>query len=103
MSGAREQRFPIAWQQTLAELAQRVELSPWQLSRRFRERMGLGLPVYLQQLRVEEACRRLARTDDPITTIAITVGFDDPAYFSRVFKDITGRTPRAYRRGLTDD
>ncbi|MFW5845063.1 MAG: helix-turn-helix domain-containing protein [Planctomycetota bacterium] len=87
-----------AW--TLDRLSQQVELSTWQLSRRFRRRMGLGLSIYLQHLRIEQACRRMALSDAPITAIALDVGFDDPAYFSRVFRRIAGCSPREYRQRL---
>lgn len=42
--------------------------------------------------------RRLERTDAPIDEISWNVGYEDPAFFRRLFKRITGVTPKAYRR-----
>jgi len=43
-------------------------------------------------------------TDESITDVAISVGFDDPGYFSKVFRNETGATPREYRsRGMQTD
>jgi transcriptional regulator GlxA family with amidase domain len=59
----------------------------------------------VQHLRVEEAKRRLERTDQPIDKISWAVGYEDPAFFRRLFKRITRITPGAYRRRfqLLDD
>jgi len=53
---------------------------------------------FLQQLRLREACRRLAETRQPIREIAHSVGFDDELYFSRRFRKEMGMPPRDYRR-----
>jgi transcriptional regulator GlxA family with amidase domain len=54
--------------------------------------------VTLQLLRVEEAKRRLESTNIPIETIAWQVGYEDAAFFRRLFKRLTGVTPGHYRR-----
>jgi AraC family transcriptional activator of pobA len=46
---------------------------------------------------VREARRNLAYTNMSVTTIAYTLGFADPAYFSRVFTRSLGLSPRAFR------
>jgi transcriptional regulator GlxA family with amidase domain len=52
----------------------------------------------VQRLRVEEAKRRLERTDAPLDEISWQVGYEDPAFFRRLFKRLTGVTAGAYRR-----
>jgi AraC-like DNA-binding protein len=52
----------------------------------------------VQHVRIEEAKRRLERTDEPIEEISWSVGYEDPAYFRRLFKRIIRITPGAYRR-----
>jgi transcriptional regulator GlxA family with amidase domain len=52
----------------------------------------------VQRLRVEEAKRRLERTIAPIDEIGWNVGYEDPAFFRRLFKPMTGITAGAYRR-----
>jgi AraC-like DNA-binding protein len=54
--------------------------------------------AYIQQLRVQEAKRRLERTEEAIDEISWKVGYEDPAFFRRLFKRLTGITPGAYRR-----
>jgi transcriptional regulator GlxA family with amidase domain len=49
-------------------------------------------------LRVEEAKRRLERTDTPVDEISWTVGYEDAAFFRRLFKRVTEFTPGEYRR-----
>lgn len=54
--------------------------------------------AYVQRLRVEDAKRRLERTDDPIDEIAWKVGYEDPAIFRRLFKRMTDITPGTHQR-----
>jgi AraC-like DNA-binding protein len=52
----------------------------------------------VQRHRIEDAKRRLERTDEPVDEISWRVGYEDPAFFRRLFKRVTGMTPGAYRR-----
>ena len=66
--------------------------------RRFKSATGHAPIDYVQRLRVEEAKRRLERTRAPVDEIGWNVGYEDPAFFRRLFKRITGVTAGAYRR-----
>jgi transcriptional regulator GlxA family with amidase domain len=66
--------------------------------RRFTKATGYSPIAYVQHLRVEEAKRRLERTDAPIEKISWDVGYEDAASFRRLFKRVTQITPGAYRR-----
>ena len=66
--------------------------------RRFKSATGYAPIEYVQRLRVEEAKRRLERTDAAVDEISWNVGYEDPAFFRRLFKRITGVTAGAYRR-----
>jgi transcriptional regulator GlxA family with amidase domain len=66
--------------------------------RRFRKATGHSPITYVQNLRVEDAKRRLERTDHPIDEISFAVGYEDPTFFRRLFKRITSLTPGDYRR-----
>ena len=66
--------------------------------RRFTEATGFAPIDYVQRLRIEDAKRRLERTDAPADEISWQVGYEDAAFFRRLFKRTTGMTPGAYRR-----
>lgn len=66
--------------------------------RTFKNEFGLTPRKYINKLRVERAIHMLKDTAMSVTTISKTVGFSDPYYFSRLFKQVTGRTPSEYRK-----
>jgi transcriptional regulator GlxA family with amidase domain len=68
------------------------------LKRRFTTAMGSTLIAYAQNLRMEEAKRLLEVEDRAADEIAALVGYENPAFFRRLFKRSTGLTPGAYRR-----
>lgn len=80
------------------EMVRRSGLAERSFKRRFTKATGYTPIEYVQHLRVEEAKRRLERTDTPIDEISWKVGYEDPAFFRRLFKRITRLTPGAYRR-----
>lgn len=87
----------------LDELAAKVHLSPPHLSRAFSQRMGMGVVAFCHCLRIEEACRLLRLTDEPIGAIASRCGYAEIAYFNRRFKQQIGQSPTAYRRMIAAD
>jgi transcriptional regulator GlxA family with amidase domain len=80
------------------EMIKRSKLAERTFKRRFSSATGLTPIVYVQRLRIEDAKRRLERTDAPVDEIGWRVGYEDPAFFRRLFKRITGMAPGAYRR-----
>jgi transcriptional regulator GlxA family with amidase domain len=80
------------------EMVRRSGIAERTFKRRFTEATGLAPLHYVQQLRVAEAKRRLERTRDPVDEIAWRVGYEDPAFFRRLFQRITGVSPAGYRR-----
>lgn len=87
-----------AEQQVLETLCRFAGLSERGFTRRFKAATGYSPICYVQQLRVEEAKRRLECTADPVEEIAWDVGYENIAFFRRVFKRLTGVTPGIYRR-----
>jgi transcriptional regulator GlxA family with amidase domain len=80
------------------EMVKRSGLADRSFKRRFTKATGTSPIAYVQHLRIEEAKRRLERTDTAIDEISWEVGYEDPAFFRRLFKRITRITPGAYRR-----
>jgi len=83
---------------TVEELVRRSGLPERTLKRRFTRATGLAPIAYVQHLRVEEAKRRLERTGMPVDEVGWTVGYEDAAFFRRLFKRVTDLTPGEYRR-----
>jgi transcriptional regulator GlxA family with amidase domain len=68
------------------------------LKRRFKTATGTTLMAHVQNLRIEDAKRLLETDDISADEISAVVGYDNPAFFRRLFKRSTGLTPGAYRR-----
>lgn len=82
----------------VTEMAARSGLPERTFKRRFRRATGYAPMTYVQHLRIREAQRRLERTGEAVEAIGWKVGYEDPSYFRRLFKRLTGVTPAAYRR-----
>jgi transcriptional regulator GlxA family with amidase domain len=80
------------------EAVRRSGLSERGFARRFRAATGHAVLDYVQRLRIEQAKRRLERTDESVEDISWRVGYEDPAAFRRLFRRLAGVTPGAYRR-----
>lgn len=82
---------------TLEKVAEHVHLHPSYFSTVFKQSTGSSFKEYLNMVRIEESKRLLTNTDFSIIDIAVSVGFEDQSYFSKVFKKYTGITPKHYR------
>lgn len=81
--------------QQMAELS---GLNERTFKRRFRKATGMTPIDYVLTLRLEEAKQMLEASDEPVEAIAESVGYQDPAFFSRKFNALVGLTPMQYRR-----
>lgn len=82
---------------TLEEVAEKINLTPTYLSKKFKKITGVTFKEYVNYIRIRQACQMLLTTDDSITTIAINCGFNSSNYFKDCFRRINGVSPRAYR------
>lgn len=82
----------------LADLAQFCGLSSTHVHRLFRRLLRMSPSEYLLALRLQEGRRLLATTDEPLSVIAVDIGFFDQSHFSRRFRRMTGLTPTQFRR-----
>jgi transcriptional regulator GlxA family with amidase domain len=80
------------------EMIKRSKLAERTFKRRFASATGLTPIAYVQRLRIENAKRRLERTDASVDEISWRVGYEDAAFFRRLFKRTTGLAPAAYRK-----
>ena len=80
------------------EMIKRSKLAERTFKRRFVTATGLTPIAYVQRLRIEDAKRRLERTDSSVDEISWRVGYEDSAFFRRLFKRTTGLAPGAYRK-----
>jgi AraC-like DNA-binding protein/mannose-6-phosphate isomerase-like protein (cupin superfamily) len=83
---------------TLRRLAADVGLAATYLAALFTAEVGMSPHRYLTERRIEQAARLLAASDLPVTAIGIDTGFSSGQHFARVFRQVTGCTPREYRR-----
>lgn len=83
---------------TLEDAARHVYLSPTYLSRVFKQEAGVSFTHFLNNVRVEKSKKLLAMTDMRLAEIALSCGFEDQSYYTKVFKAFTGMTPQTYRR-----
>jgi transcriptional regulator GlxA family with amidase domain len=82
----------------LEEMIERSGRARRTLERRFKKATDLTPLKYVQNLRISEARRKLERTNLPVEKIGFEVGYENTAFFRRLFKRITRLTPSAYRR-----
>ena len=83
---------------SLISTAEELGVSSSYLSSRFTAETGENFMLYLKKYRIKKACELLESTDKKMYEIAFLVGYDNPQYFSNVFKSVMGITPKAYLR-----
>ncbi len=82
----------------VAGMLQASGLTERTFARRFHLATGLSPIEYVHTLRLEEAKQQLESGDAPVEAVAQSVGYEDAAYFSRLFKRKVGLSPAQYRR-----
>ncbi|MBD1394214.1 AraC family transcriptional regulator [Mucilaginibacter glaciei] len=82
---------------TLDDIAHKANLTPPAFCRYFKKHTGSTFITFLNQLRVNEACKKLTSgKDEAVAMIAYGCGFNSITNFNRIFKDVTGVSPREY-------
>lgn len=82
---------------SLASVAEHVGLSSGYLCRIFKEETSISINAYINNLRMTKAGELLRDKNSYIKEVAVSVGFEDQLYFSRLFKRYYGTTPSEYR------
>jgi AraC-like DNA-binding protein len=81
----------------LAELAGVAGLSVYHFARAFKQSTGVAPHHYLVQRRIERAREMLARSELPLSEIALAAGFSDQSHLARLFRQMLGITPGQFR------
>lgn len=82
---------------SLETLAQVFQLSPYYISRFFRDQNNINLKDYIASLRMDRAREWLTQTDKPVAEIVSDLGYQSVSSFIRKFKATAGMTPGRYR------
>jgi AraC-type DNA-binding domain-containing proteins len=82
---------------SLGKVAKAANISRNHFSEKFKQITGINFVEYVARIRFEEACRLLHDADLRISEIAFEVGFQSLSQFNRVFKNLSGKSPSAYR------
>jgi len=82
----------------LQDCANEARLSASHFSRAFKATFGMTVIDYIQRRRVERAQQMMLLSDQPLSQIAVACGFADQAHYCRIFRDVIGLSPNAWRR-----
>jgi len=82
---------------SLQSVADAFRMDKYQLSRMFKQQIGVNYWQYVMQIRIDKAAELLAETSLKNSAIAEMTGFVDESHFSKTFKKHTGVSPKDYR------
>lgn len=83
---------------SLKQIAIDVGVHPTYLATSFKQHFGLSVGDFVRARRIEQACTILVHSEQPLSEIALHLGFADQSHFGRLFKQQTGFSPLKYRR-----
>ncbi len=84
---------------TVAQAAHVAGMSKSAFSRRFKQALGVSFKTYLNQLRISKAKHFIGAQGMNVTEACFAAGFNDTAYFSRIFRKIEGKSPSYLKNG----
>lgn len=82
---------------TSLDMAEHLHLNASYFSRYFKKLAGINFTDYVNQYKIELAIRMLQRPNETVENVAYTLGFSDRAYFSKVFKKYSGKSPSEFK------
>jgi two-component system response regulator YesN len=85
---------------TLEEISRKLSLTPEYLGMLFHKETGRQFSTYIKNYRVEKAKQLICGTNMKLYEISAKVGYADPKYFGKVFKEATGMLPTDYRKKM---
>lgn len=87
---------------TLDEISNYFNISPYYMSKLFKKKTGTNFVEYVSSRKIDLSKEMLTHTNMRILNIALELGFNEPNYFSKVFKKSVGLTPTDYRNKTTN-
>jgi AraC family transcriptional regulator len=85
---------------TLGEIAVAVNMSPHYFATLFKQSTGITPHQYVVRCRIEKAKKLLSKKELSLVEICQQVGFENQSHFTRVFRQHTAKTPKAYRDAI---
>lgn len=82
---------------TSVDMAEHLYLNPSYFSRYFKRLSGMKFTDYVNRFKVDMAISMLRRENETVENVAYTLGFSDRAYFSKVFKKYSGKSPSEFK------
>jgi AraC family transcriptional regulator len=82
----------------VSDLSTIVQRSQAHFSRAFKRTFGVSPHLYILRRRIEKACHLMLMSDDSLSDIALACGMSDQPHLCKIFRQMTGRTPAAWRR-----
>jgi transcriptional regulator GlxA family with amidase domain len=87
----------------LSDIASQIGLSEEALCRFFKKHTSQTLFAYMNKMRIEASVQMLRETDDSISGIAYSCGFNTICHFNKLFKQSKGMTPMRYREMIQSE
>ncbi|MFS0724320.1 helix-turn-helix domain-containing protein [Paenibacillus sp. 1P07SE] len=81
-------------------IARQVGLNPTHFSRVFKLDTGSTFIEYVTRVKMERACELLDQSNLSVVEIADKLGYDNPSYFIKLFRNLTGKSPAEYRKSI---
>jgi len=86
---------------SLTKAAEKIGITPYYLSRLFKQELNENFVDYITKIRIEQAINLLIQDNErPIKELADSVGYKNSTYFCKVFKKVTGKTVKDYKKDL---
>lgn len=88
---------------SLKDVAIHFERNRSSLSRQFRQETGVSFTTFVQKVKIQASLQEVRHSNSSIQQIALSLGFEDQAYFTRVFRKYMNCSPGQYRRNLSQN
>lgn len=88
---------------SLEKISGALSYSPKYLSAQFKKFMGIGIVDYIRTVRIQNACAMMKNGFTSVNNISVCCGYTDPQYFSRIFREKNGVSPREFIRLLREE